>query len=374
MRPYAVVSGDFVATGGMDMPNLALAQFLAREGNELHVVAHRADAGLLSLPSVRFHRAPKPLNSYFLGAPGLDLLGRRIAGSVLRRGGGAVVNGANCQIGCVNWVHYVHAAYDPPSGVRGWRVGKRFLDRRLALRGERSALEKARLIIANSKRTRLDLIEHLGSPAEKIHVVYYGIDADSFRPATPNERTSARSELGVGDEPVAVFVGALGDRRKGFDALFSAWQLLVSGGGWDATLLVVGRGAELTLWQQRAKQANLSDRIRYLGFRSDVPKILAASDVLVAPTRYEAFGQGVCEAIASGIPAIVSASAGAAERLSPALSELTLESPDDARALADKLVVWNREQPRYRELALLHSEHLRQRTWQTMAHEIAELL
>lgn len=358
----------------MDMPNLALAQFLANEGNELHVVAHRADAALLSRPSVRFHHAPKPLNSYFAGAPGLDLLGRHVAGAVLRRGGGAVVNGANCQVACVNWVHYVHAAYDPPSAVHGWRVGKRFLERRLGLRAERRALEKARLIIANSKRTRADLIEHLGLPAEKIRVVYYGIDPDSFRPATQDERTSARRELGVGEEPVAVFVGALGDRRKGFDALFSAWQLLVNGGGWNASLLVVGRGAELALWQQRAAEANLSASIRFLGFRNDVPRILAAADVLVAPTRYEAFGQGVCEAVASGIPAIVSTSAGAAERLSAALSELTLESPGDAPALADKLLAWSRDQQRYRELALEHSGHLRQRSWHTMAREIAELL
>jgi glycosyltransferase involved in cell wall biosynthesis len=358
----------------MDMPNLALAQFLAGEGHELHVVAHRADPQLLALPNVRFHRAPKPLGSYFAGAPGLDWLGRHVAGSVLRRGGSAVANGANCQIAGVNWVHYVHAAYDPPSAVRGWRVAKRAVERRLGLRAERNALKRARLIIANSQRTRHDLIQYLGLPEEKIRVIYYGIDATRFRPATELERSACRRELGLDERPVVVFIGALGDRRKGFDTLFAAWQRLVESGTWNATLLVVGQGAELPQWQRRAEQANLSESIHFLGFRRDVPRLLAGADLLVAPTRYEAFGQGVCEALCCGIPAIVSSSAGAAERLSLPLSELTLVSPENVEELSAKLRAWSSEQKRYKELALAHSVLLRERTWKTMAREIAELL
>lgn len=373
-RPFALVSGDFVATGGMDMPNLALARFLAGEGHEVHVVAHRVEPQLLSLPNVRIHRVPKPLGSYFAGAPGLDLMGRHVAGAVLRRGGAAVVNGGNCQFAGVNWVHYVHAAYEPPSAVRGWRTLKRAVERRLGLRAERAALLKARLIIANSQRTRTDLIRHLDLPGEKIRVIYYGIDAERFKPASAAERRATRAELGVDERPLIVFVGALGDRRKGFDTLFEAWRRLIDRGDWEARLLVVGRGAELPAWQQRCERARLSESIRFLGFRSDVPKLLAASDLLVAPTRYEAFGQGVCEALCCGIPAVVSASAGAAERLSTGLSELTLGSPENVQELYEKLLTWRTDRDRYQQLALAHSGPLRERTWQTMAREIAEAL
>ena len=76
-----------------------------------------------------------------------------------------------------------------------------------------------------------------------------------------------------------------------------------------------GTGAELPAWRQRAQAAGLGDRMRFLGFRSDVPEILAALDALVHPARYEAYGLSVHEALCRGVPAIVSASAGVAERI-----------------------------------------------------------
>lgn len=374
MSRITLVSGDFVPTGGMDMPNLALASFLARQGHELHVVAHRVDPSLTALPNVRLHRAPKPLDSYFVGAPCLDWLGRHVGAPILRAGGRAVVNGANCQLGDVNWVHYVHAAYEPPSAVGGWRSAKRVVERRLGLIAERRALKMARVIIANSQRTRRDLVESLRLPEERIRVIYYGIDPERFRPATLQERNSVRDEFGLGERPTVVFVGALADRRKGFDTVFTAWQRLTREADWDGVLLVAGHGAELPRWRERARLAGLAQSIRFLGFRRDVARIMAGADALVAPTRYEAFGQGICEALCAGLPAIVSRAAGAAERLSPELAQLALGQPDSPEEVAGRLLEWRKRCGEFRELAVAHSRHLRQRTWDTMAREIADLL
>ena len=112
---------------------------------------------------------------------------------------------------------------------------------------------------------------------------------------------------------MVAFVGALGDRRKGFDRLFDAWQQLCRDPAWDADLVVAGHGGELTQWRRLAASSGLDGRIRFLGFRDDVSTVLAAADVLVHPARYEAYGLGVHEAICRGLPAIVSAAAGVAE-------------------------------------------------------------
>ena len=60
-----------------------------------------------------------------------------------------------------------------------------------------------------------------------IGVIYYGIDAEQFRPPFAGERDATRAELGwPADRPVVLFIGALGDRRKGFDTLHKAWEML----------------------------------------------------------------------------------------------------------------------------------------------------
>ncbi len=176
--------------------------------------------------------------------------------------------------------------------------------------------------------------------------------------------------LELRDRPQVAFVGALGDRRKGFDTLFDAWSRLCRDATWDCDLLVVGRGAELPAWQQRAETEGMRARIRFLGFRSDVPELLAACDALVAPTRYEAYGLGVQEALCVGLPALVSAAAGVAERYPSSLAELLLDDPTDAAALEASLRNWRRHHERLRDGVHALSAHLRRRTWQAMAEDV----
>ena len=374
MQGAVLVSGDFVRTGGMDMPNFALAEHLADCGVSVQLVAHRVADALLKHARVHWRRVPKPLNSYFLGSFLLDRAGQEEARKSLSRGERVIVNGGNCQVGDVNWVHYVHAAYAAESPLSLARLAKSRVARRLHLAQERSALRSARIIIANSERTRRDLTELVGIDDTRIRTVYYGIDADRFAPVDDAKRRELRLKFGWPDRPQIAFIGAMGDRRKGFDSLFSAWSSLCVSKAWDCDLVVVGRGVELPLWQERATAAGIADRIRFLGFRSDVPDILRACDALIAPTRYEAYGLGVQEALCTGLPALVSADAGVAERYPDQLSELLLRDVTNAAALEASLKSWFKDQDRLRRVTLEFSASLRQRTWRTMAREIHALI
>jgi len=374
MESVALISGDFVRTGGMDMPNFAVAQHLAERGVSVQLVAFRVADELAKHSNVRWCRVPKPLRSYSLGLPILDHMGRRIGRKCLQRGGRVIVNGGNCQVGDVNWVHYVHAAYQAPAGTSLRRRTQQRITHPLSVEQERRALTRARIIIANSERTRRDLTEKLGIDDALIRTVYYGIDAERFSPPTEQRQRRLRASLGFPDRPQVAFVGALGDRRKGFDTLFDAWASLCRDLSWECDLVVVGQGVELPFWRQRAQERGFAHRVRFLGFRSDVPDVLAACDALVAPTRYEAYGLGVQEALCTGLPAIVSASAGVAERYPATLAELLLADPDDARALEATLRNWRRHHERLREATRELSVQLRQRSWQTMAEDVRLLL
>lgn len=369
---FTIVTGDFVPTGGMDRANYALADYIARQGSQLHLVAHRVDAALAERSSVTVHQVSKPLNSNFLGAPLLARKGVEI-GKQLGKNSHAytIANGGNCVYPDINWVHYVHAAYVPDNRTGVAAKLKQQLERQIALKTEREALQASRIAIVNSHLTRNHLIDLLDIDPLKIKTIYYGIDASVFYPAAADEREKLRLEYGWDlDRPIVTFIGALGDRRKGFDTLFGAWQQLCQDPNWNASLVVIGVGAELPLWQQRVQTAGLVDRIEFMGFRRDVPSILRAADCLVAPTRYEAYGLGVHEALCCGLPALTTATAGVAERYSTELQDLLLPDANNVEDLVKRLYGWQQQYPYYRQQAIDLSTSLRRHTWDDMASDI----
>jgi glycosyltransferase involved in cell wall biosynthesis len=205
--------------------------------------------------------------------------------------------------------------------------------------------------------------------------VYYGVDATVFSVPSGDERRTARGAFGIApDRRTALFIGALGDRRKGFDALFDAWQTLSSDAAWDVDLLVAGTGAERAAWERRAAAATVRARVRFLGFRGDIEAAIAAADVLVHPARYEAYGLGVHEAICRGIPAIVSGCAGIAERYPPAMRDLLIEGAIDAATIAEALWRWRSEADAWASRCEAFAASLRARSWDTMSAEIAALV
>ena len=375
MTPWLLVAGDVMPVGGMDSANYALANYLAADPRvELHLVTHRAWRGLVQSGRVTVHQAWRPLGSHFLGTPFMARVGRYWARRLKPRGGRVVVNGGNCQWSDVSWVHYVHAAYAPGVAQGPYRLKDR-LRYRHDLANERSTLARVRLVVCNSQRTRRDVIERLNVPESRARVVYYGVDARRFALTTRAERADARERLGWREErPVAVFIGALGDRRKGFDTLFDAWCELCRDPAWDCNLAVVGAGAELSVWRQRTLAAGLDARVRFLGFQKDVEKILAACNVLVHPARYEAYGLGVHEALCRGLPALVSADAGVAERYPVELAELLIADPDSPVELAERLRAWRRDMERIQAMVVPFSHALRERTWEDMAGQLVQLV
>jgi glycosyltransferase involved in cell wall biosynthesis len=326
----------------MDRLNAALAHYLLAEGHRVDLVSHRIDHDLAENPCVRSHLVGKTAGSFFLGQFQLDLRGRAVAQRVSRnRAARVLVNGVNCGWSDINWVHFVNHAW-PARLHRGplWQLVKSRLEAALTLYRE-PRLPRARLLIANSERTRRDLIERVGVPADRIVIVYPGLD-ETFTVVTPVERAAARQAWGISPEtPVAVFVGGLGhDDRKGFATLWAAWEELCRKPEWNALLLVAGGGRALDDWRQIVASRGLASRVRLLGFTSQIKQVLAASDLLVSPVRYETYGLNVHEAICRGLPAIVSSSAGVAERYPAELADLLLPDPLDSPDLIRRLVAW----------------------------------
>ena len=356
----------------MDRANLALAAHLVADPDvELHLVTHHAADELRSGDRAQVHLARRPFGSHLLGQPFLARQGRSWATHVTGCGGRVVVNGGNCPWYDVSWVHYVHAAYEPQTRTTTVRRVKDGVRRRWALGSERRNLTRARLVLCNSRRTQRDVVERLAVPVSRTKVIYYGIDGERFALVGFDEAEAARQALGWPSDQVRVlFIGALGDRRKGFDTLFEAWIDLCREPAWDGHLMVVGTGVEQPLWRHRFAQAGLASRATVLGFREDVELLIAASDALVHPARYEAYGLGVHEAVCRGVPAVVSADAGVAERYPPELAGLLLQDPESAAELAQRLRAWRRRRDAVRRDLRPFADRLRGRSWDDMAADI----
>jgi glycosyltransferase involved in cell wall biosynthesis len=374
MRPILIVTGDFVKTGGMDRCNYALARHYAERGRELHLVGYRAAPDLLAFPNVVWHRVPKVLNSYFLSEPLLDRAGRWWGRRLAQRGARVVVNGANCAFPDVNWVLHVHAADGAHPGGPWHRRLRQRLYYRHHCRREARILPRARLLVTECERNRHELARLFGPAGSAAHVVYPGVDPQRFRPATPDERRRTRAAMGWDGRPLVGFVGALANRRKGFDVLFEAWRRLCDDRHWDADLVVMGRGAEQPEWQARARAEGLAGRVHFLGFVADLPTMLAACDAHVLPSRYEGYSLATQEALCCGLPALVSASAGIAERYPAALGELLIPDPEDVAGLAQRLRRWHARRDELRSAVAGFTDVLRAHTWDAMAGQMAGLI
>jgi glycosyltransferase involved in cell wall biosynthesis len=373
--PWVIAAGGFHARGGMDKANAALASYLLERGHDVHLVAHEIDPALAGHTRARAHVVPRPGGSILLGEQLLSRVAARTARTLRTQSPRVrvVANGGNFVSTDINWVHAVHAAWPPSdAGAPVWFRVKNRLWHELACRRERRALRRARLVVANSERTRRDLVELVGVEPERVHTVYLGGDLE---PASTHERAESRRWLGVEEErPVVLFAGALGhDHNKGFDTLWRAWRELSAGGGWDALLFVAGGGRGLETWRARVAEAGLSEGVRFLDFSERLSEVLAASDLLVSPVRYEAYGLNVHEAVCRGVPALVSRGAGVAERYPASLSEMLLPDPEDAADLASRLQRWRRSIASWKEGFGPLAGQLGRRTWADVAADIVAL-
>jgi glycosyltransferase involved in cell wall biosynthesis len=377
--PWLIVAGDFTLAGGMDRANYYLAWHLAaRCDREVSLVAHRVAAPLAGHPRVTVHAVPRPGGRDLLGWVFLDRAGRRAAAALKAScpRTRVLVNGANCLWPAVNWVHLVHRRDVCADGGAPWWFRLKNRAARLYTRyQEARALQRSPLLIANSNATRRHVVEEVGIEAARVHCIYLGVDPEQYGPVSTAERARARAHFGLADgEHVVLFVGALGyDRRKGFDILLAALPRVRTALGRPVTVLAAGGGA-LAWWQQRVAALGLSGVVRLLGHVDCVPTLLAAADVFVSPARYEPYGLNVHEAICRGVPAVVSQSAGVAERYPSELAGLLLHNPEDPEELAQRIVAADRD----RQVLAPHVEQLgaqwRSFSWENMAAAMVRLI
>ena len=234
-------------------------------------------------------------------------------------------------------VHFCHAGFASterrltPQSMPVLRRANTAIARLFALAAERWCYRTTRLraFAAVSDGVGQELLEHY--PGVPVHVTPNGVDRSRFRP-DPSARDEVRRAAGLGDEPVAVFVG--GDwHRKGLTIVLDALAQ-VRNAGVDLCLWVVGAGDQ-GRFSALADELGVGAAVSFLGPRSDVERVLAAADIFVLPSMYETFGLAAFEAAASGLPIVATRVHGISDLLADGDAGILVER--DARSVADAL-------------------------------------
>jgi glycosyltransferase involved in cell wall biosynthesis len=168
-----------------------------------------------------------------------------------------------------------------------------------------------------------------GYAAERIQVVHNGIPDIAAQPHA--SRAAVRRELGLGDEP-CLLMAARFIHAKGHDTLLQAMATLQAR-PW--TLALAGdKSSELGVRMEAlATELGLAGRVRFLGLREDVPALLGAADLFVAPSRREALSLALLEASAFSLPIVASWVGGTGEVVKEGDNGF-LVPPDDPPTLA----------------------------------------
>lgn len=203
---------------------------------------------------------------------------------------------------------------------------------------EKLIYSKDKHYIAISKAIKSELQVHFGIPESQISVIYHGVDADEFRPAqdTPkgrSERAEFREAYDIKpDDFVFLLVGALND-RKGIKECIEAFAKLGKEQREKALFMAVGNG-DRALFERMAAENGVAHRVRIVSHQKKVNPFYSLADAFILPSHYEPFGLVILEAMACGLPTVVSKSAGGSELIEDGVSGLLIEDPKSADEIA----------------------------------------
>jgi glycosyltransferase involved in cell wall biosynthesis len=326
----ALISREFQRNNGQGRVNYEIARGALERGHFVTILAIQCADDLSSHPHCHF----VPLGQTSLPTDLLQLLAfARDTAKWLRKHrsevdlvqGNGFVTWEPCDVSAA---HFIHAAFarSPWYSYRGFSFYSLYqqLWTKLNIRWEKKAFAKAKRVIAVA-RPIVNELKDIGIPESKITMIWNGVDIHEFYPG-PGDRRHFGLPEGV---PLALFVGDIKTSRKNLETVYRAMQLVP-----DLHLAVAG-STNGSPYPAMAKEMALEHRVHFLGQVTEIPLMMRSADVFTFPSRYEAQPLVLLEAMASGLPSIVSPTFGADEFLRE--GGVILSNPEDYRGLATAL-------------------------------------
>ena len=289
-------------TGGAEHVVLNVAQHLDRAAFDVHVCSLAGDGPLAR----EFQALGVPVHAV-RRRPGVDLGLPFVLARLIRRERIDLVHTHNAG----PWLYGGLAAKLAGARLCHTEHSNLFPHQRRMLRAERWLARWTEVIISDSEKVKRHLVERQGVPAGKIRVVVNGVDTRRFG-AEGGAPAQARRLLGLnGDQPVVGTVGRLVP-VKDHRTLLAAFRRVAEQHP-AGRLVIVGDGPLRGDLVRLAGTLGLSDRVRFLGERRDIPQLLRAFDLFVLSSVSEGMPLTVLEAMAAGVPVVATRVGGVPE-------------------------------------------------------------
>jgi glycosyltransferase involved in cell wall biosynthesis len=209
---------------------------------------------------------------------------------------------------------------------------------------------QAKALVAVSQENA-DLIHQIYRiPQSKIQIIHYGRPAPYFESPDLSVREKLRQQLGLPEGAIACLTSARLAPVKGHQYLLEAIQQLKQTDVWENLYFLwagTGTGDRYSNIESQLKESvrklGVTDQVKFLGQRSDIPDLLTASDIFVFPSKAEGMPLSVMEAMAKGLPVIASAVSGIPEELGDTgklLPDPNHDPQETVRELVDTLQAW----------------------------------
>jgi UDP-glucose:(heptosyl)LPS alpha-1,3-glucosyltransferase len=344
--------------GGAEQYAWGLARWLVRQGHSVEVFAAHAafpPPGLGGLHSL----SPRPCSA--AGRSGAMAEALRHA---LNDRDFDVVHAFNhlwpCDVLRLDGgVHRAFEEWNARSDPTSWgrvvrrlarRLGRR--DRALRKNESRQFGDPRRRFVAVSQRVAQDMRRFYPDCEDRIRLNYNGVDLQRFSSPSVEERLAARAAMGFSeDETVLLFVSN-NYRLKGLHDLVGALPLVVAGSSGRVRLVVAGRGRARP-FVRSAMRLGVGDRVMVCPPGGDMRGRYAAADVLVHPTYYDSFGLVGLEAMACGLPVVMSRNAGMSELITSGRGAVLIDMPCPREELSAAILAASR--PSFRAEARVHN-------------------
>lgn len=191
-------------------------------------------------------------------------------------------------------------------------------------------------VIAVSEHTAQGMRDDESAPPERLRVIHNGVDFDRLRLSSPETPAALRREFAPNGEFVLLQVARL-HPEKGHEYLFRALELVRQQSARPVKLLLAGTGPFEQEYRSQIRELGIEEQITLLGFRRDVPDLMAATDVVVLASVAEAFGLVLTEALYLGKPVIATTVGGIPEIIHDGEDGLLVQ-PASPEALAGAII------------------------------------
>ena len=369
--------------GGAERYLVDLCTRMASEGFEVHVFAEQWDEERKDIHYHRVNTLPFPKSLRLLSfalratkaiqAEHCDVtlgVGNTLEADVLQPHGG------------VHWAWFWRSlgAYDRPF-TRMLKLSGRVLSAKQWIHGWIEGApyqqEMPPKIVAISEMIKQDMIRWYHLPAERITVVYNGVDIERFHPRNGRWREEIRKRHGIGEEFLILFVSN-NFRMKGLGYLMRALSRMRKEDCPPVKLLILGRDRK-DPYLRLAEREGLSGDIVFGGSTDQPERYYGAADLLVHPTFYDACSLTVLEALASGLPVVTTSHNGAGGLLQQGEEGWVIQNPRDVDEIRMAIGYFledgtrQRACQRAREKAEVYSEEANFRRMTEMFKEVIKL-